>query len=60
MGVVLPIMAEGNMRKQQENQALAELRRMTDKERQLAIAYLKRMNANKPALPDLKLVVGGR
>lgn len=48
------------MQKQQENQALAELRRMTEKERQIAIAMLQKMNAGKPSLPELKLVVGGR
>lgn len=59
-GVSLNEGGESEMLKQEEAAVLAEIRRMTDKERKIAVAMLRSINAGKPELPHLKLVVGGR
>lgn len=48
------------MRKKAEAQAMREIQRLNEKELQIALAMLRNMNAGKPDLPVLKLVVGGR
>lgn len=60
MGVVLSYGSDLDMKKQQEARLLAEFRRMSEQEKVFALAMFQKINKDKPDLPVLKLVVGGR